>query len=232
MIYVAVADANDFLENQIKINAKVIKRIEKSSSESEKKIRATAYHAMFLLLERFCSDGWHKTQKLDLCYTDAGKPYFEQQKNENKGLQKVPSISISHDKNVAVAVISDAEKIGIDIQGDSVPKRRMERIAARFFTPINKAGESSEGIDEEIQWFLAKGDRLLDINEGFSKKELREEKESFDFLAKWTKLEAVIKASGGGFLDYPQLEELLPTAKTKTFVLTKEKSEYVITIAK
>ena len=232
MIYVAVADANDFLENEIKTNEKITKRIEKSSSESEKKLRATAYHAMFLLLKRFCDDGWCKTKNLDLCYTGAGKPYFKQETNENNGLQNAPSVSISHDKNVAVAVISDSERIGIDVQSDSVCKRRMERIASRFFAPINKVGERSEGIGEEIKWFLANGEELLDISEGFLKKELNEEKEVFDFLAKWTRLEAVMKAAGEGFSEYPRLEELLLTVKTKTFVLTKEKSEYVITIAK
>ena len=103
------------------------------------------------------------------------------------------------------------------------PKEEWKELRHVFFAPINKVGERSEGIGEEIKWFLAKGEELLDISEGFLKKELNEEKEVFDFLAKWTRLEAVMKAAGEGFSEYPRLEELLLTVKTKTFVLKKEK---------
>lgn len=232
MIYVAVLDANTFSDGELKITETVKKRIEKSASESEKKLRTAAYHAMFLLLERFFDDGCCPKQNLELCYTGAGKPYFKNPKNDNNSLQNMPSVSISHDKCVAVAVISDSKSVGVDVQGASVPKRRMERVAARFFAPVNKTEKISESIEDEIKWFFVNGENLLDISKGFSMKESNSEKETFDFLAKWTRLEAVMKAEGGGFSEYPSVEELLLRYKTNTFVLTKDKDEYVITIAK
>lgn len=232
MIYVAAVDINAFSDGELKINETVKKRIEKSASESEKKLRAAAYHAMFLLLERFFDDGCCPKQNLELRYTGEGKPYFDKPNDDNNGLQNVPSISISHDKLVAVAAISDSKTVGVDVQGASIPKRRMERVAARFFAPVNKTEKISNGIDDDIKLFFVNGENLLDISEGFSVKESDSEKETFDFLAKWTRLEAVMKAEGGGFSEYPSIEELLLSYKTKTFVLTKDKDEYVITIAK
>lgn len=231
MIYVAAADACDFSADDIKINETVKKRIEKSSSEGEKKLRAVAYHALFLLLERFVKDGFCSIQNLELFYTGEGKPFFQSKDFENNSLQNPPSISVSHDKNLAIAVISDSERIGVDVQGAALPKRRMERVAARFFSPIKNV-EKAGRIKDEIKWFSAKGAGLSEKEVGKDIKELGEADGAIDFLAKWTKLEAVIKASGGGFLDYPNLEELLSVTETKAFVLSKDKEEYVVTVAK
>ena len=232
MIYATLANVRDFLGEDIKINETVKNRIEKSASESEKKLRTVAYHALFLTLERFFRDGTLNVEKVELRYTGAGKPYVTGFDCDNNCLQNMPSVSVSHDKGVAVVAVSDFQRIGVDIQGDSIPKRRMERIAARFLSSAKKEERETEQIGETIKWFLAKENAIFELTDIDLVKEISKPAENLDFLSKWTRLEAVMKASGGGFADYPNIEELLLSAQTKSFLYADDGEEYVVTIAK
>lgn len=235
MIYVAVIDVMALSNLELKIPNAAEKRIEKSPTAEEKRLRSAAYHALERLIKEFSSDLSCDEKNLELFYTDEGKPYLSCVQNDNNCLHNVPSIGISHDKRIAIAAISDCKRLGVDVQGEEISKRRIERIATRYLAPLRNLDSSSipyhGDFNEEIKWFYLSGNGLSPLDEVISVERLSDEAASIDFLAKWTKLESVLKMSGGGFGDYPQADALLSEARTASFRFKVDKEEYVISIA-
>ncbi len=197
-------------------------KINGTNNEKLKKHRIGAYIALdFLYREMF-----EKERGLpNIEYTKKGKPYFTNCENV--------SFSISHDENyTAVAICDTGRDIGIDIQAMPKKKGRLERIAQRFLSVFKRDDfvynakqsmkENSPQIKQkDISYFFitldrdAKAQPVNDI--AFLPKE---ENASYDYLTKWTLLEATLKMDGSGFEKYKNAEDIISSAKNdiKVFI--------------
>ena len=176
-------------------------------------------------------------------FTDEGKPYFT--KNSNI---PCPVFSISHDRDFAAVAISDENiNLGVDIQSMPENKGRLERIAQRFLEVFRRSDSVYKKLMMESEMkrsrtrehishlflYLDESFDILESDEGKIGEIIfgKEEKE-YEYLTKWTALEASLKMSGGGFADYNDAENIINDASIYNFIFsTKEKIDYSISIS-
>ena len=80
--------------------------------------------------------------KLILDRQESGKPYFANSKI---------GFSLSHSHGYAAAAISDASRVGIDLEAATLPREKAEKLAKRFFS------------DSELDEFEARPNNFLKI---------------------------------------------------------------------
>lgn len=246
MLYIGVLNTenlNPECEKTIEtIPEEVREKVENTKNENEKRLRAGAYILLCEMYKEYAKNT-EKNQKMPkILYTGDGKPYFE---DVNKNLQKPPFFSLSHDASLSCAVISDGElPVGVDVQSLPRGRVRIEKIAERFLAPLRRLdvqfsrgemmGEVVYEDEPEVKFFfyeIKDGCLCLTPEEKFSKTEISRNDAEADFLAKWTLLEAILKASGGGFGEASSVRRIADGAISKTVTLSVAKRKYALTAA-
>ena len=221
MIYVGITDARRaaFSSKELaeRLPVGVLRKIEGTKNEREKKLRLAAYLTLGELYSRL-------TSKVlpEISFADGEKPCFVKESD------RTYSFNISHDRDFAVAAISDGE-VGVDIQ--SMPERRLniKRAVERLFS--SRIGEerrvTDANLDADITFFKVCGTEIK--KSATPQTEMQSANEATaDPLARWTALEAVLKLDGVGFAPG---KEPCKDAKTKTLSFGDGKDRYVITVA-
>ncbi len=130
-----------------------------------------------------------------LLVTEHGKPYFE----------KGPAISISHDRlAVAIGLTSDYKELGVDLQSQPNPVTA-SRVRRRFLTPPPPYRKGAPEIDFMMAHIEGSA---IDITptHAFGTPSR--------FLLDFVRAEAIMKMTGGGFSDFPNLSSLCETCET------------------
>ncbi len=128
-------------------------------------------------------------------FSDRGKPYLE----------GGPAISVSHDKMLVAVAMSEAHKeIGVDIQSQPNPVMA-SRVRRRFLTPPPPFQKGTP----EIEFMMAHLEK-----DGIDLTPTHPYGTPSSFLGDYVLAEAVMKMSGGGFADFPNLGALCATCET------------------
>ena len=173
-------------------------------------------------------------------YAEGGKPYFA---DNPHGVY----FNISHTDSYAVAVLTDEGECGIDIEGerDSVKAARIDKryllgidmemppfatnpeiLFDRLDTPIGgrdlcemTAGNGYDMLDEIL--YPKKGRTLSEypINANLLP------------IARWTVLEAVLKADGRGFVAYKEAQELVWQCAARHYLLSDGEKRLFLSVA-
>ena len=130
-----------------------------------------------------------------LLFSELGKPYFE----------NGPAISISHDKlAVAIGMTADYKQLGIDLQSQPNPVTA-SRVRRRFLTPVPPYRKASPEMEFMMAHIEGGG---IDITPTHAYGT------PSSFLSDFVRAEAIMKMTGGGFADFPQLRELCEACET------------------
>ena len=208
---------------------KTAERLSARRNEKERRLSAGAYSLLSKLYKKALGADDEMPQIL---YTGEGKPYFEEEK-DNKSLQNEVKFSISHDEEAAVVCLGVGDgAVGIDVQSE--PRRRisLDKIAERFFSPFKnpKAEVTREKIEKDeitLSFYEIRDGEIADAEEevfAFSDN-------PSEFLAKWTLLEASLKASSRGFSAIEERDAILKRVRTRTFSLVLSGREYAVSAA-
>lgn len=144
---------------------------------------------------------------------EGGKPYLS-----GKG---VSHISLSHDGTVVGAVLSDRE-VGLDINRAS--RSASGRACRRFFTGMKESEMLSP--DEVTFTSASYHEGTAYLPTPFCPLFAEE-----DDALRYSRAEACMKLSGGGFADLPRLGEISGRARVCSFYLPMEKEAYAVSIA-
>ena len=160
-----------------------------------KRMEHRANRLMYFLI----ADALYKRQKGEplpqVLFSDRGKPYLE----------VGPAISVSHDKMLVAVAMSEAHKeLGVDIQSQPNPVMA-SRVRRRFLTP---APAYRKG-EPEIEFMMAHVEK-----DGIDLTPTHPYGTPSSFLGDYVLAEAVMKMSGGGFADFPNLGALCATCET------------------
>ncbi len=207
-----------------------------TKNEKLKKQRIGAYISLDFLYKSIFG-----TQKEmpNLDYNEKGKPYFTNCKDV--------FFSISHDEDYsAVAICDTCRDIGIDIQAMPKNKSRLERVADRFLSVFKrndftynakkKMKENPSSIKEnDISYIFAElGEHgKIEIVEDTVHEFLEKNKaDEYEYLTKWTLLEASLKMEGSGFREYENAEKIIKKARQDIKVFVSEnKIPYSVAVA-
>ena len=165
-----------------------------------------------LLLSKMYEDKFQESLP-EISYTNSGKPYFDK-------LSRY--FSVSHDKDVVVVALSDEENLGIDVQSFDGSEYMMKRIEKRFLSKIPLECKEKNNREVEFLFFELSGkSERFEIKsskcELFTKeKENVLNRQTKDFLLRWTCLEASLKLSGLGFKQFGNVNESLQKEEFKT----------------
>lgn len=246
MIYIGVLNTENLNPESEKvierIPEEVREKVENTKNENEKRLRAGAYILLDEIYKKYAENAKKSPEMPQILYTGDGKPRFE---SVNKGLQNAPFFSISHDTSLSCVAISDGNlPVGVDVQSLPRGRVRIEKIAERFLAPLRRLdvqfargemmGEVIYEDEPSVKFFfyeIKDGCLCLTPEEKFYKTEISRNDAEADFLAKWTLLEAIIKASGGGFGEASSVGQLTDGVISKTVTLSVAKRKYALTVA-
>lgn len=181
----------------------VLEYIESTKNSSLRCARRCAYT---LLFERLRAMG---TEEVRLSYEPGGKPYIEDFDGESPY-----EISLSHTDVLVAVCISDAHRVGIDIEGE-ISQSRAARIEERYLTQIKPFGR--ELPSEELVLY---GDISISP------------KTPSEALRKWTFAEALGKCCGVGLGVISDIDEAGKGVDFSTAALRYLNKEYFLTLAK
>lgn len=247
MIYLAITDVCNLKAENISsdelssISYAIAEKNDRTKIEKEKKLRYAAYSTLVYLYKKLypevigmpCVD-----------FTEEGKPYF----TKNSDIP-CPVFSISHDGDFAAVAISDENTdIGVDIQSMPKNKTRLERIAQRFLSVFRRSDatyikiredskRNKTDVPEDFYSLFFSTDEFGSIKECegselLSISILDEELVEYEYLTKWTALEAALKMSGGGFSDYKDAEKIIESANIISKVFRADKKvDYAVSVA-
>jgi len=242
MIYIGILDTSGICpsDNSVisKIPAEARGRVEKTRDSEQGTLRAGAYMLLSEIYKR-CFD-----EKMPrIIYTGGGKPVFESS-NENKDLHNAPKFSISHDGSIsAVVMTDDGFDVGIDVQTTSKRSINYKQIEKRFFSQIPDLQntvciESLYGdlninnVCVQIFYYAYRNGELFQVPcVVFLSQNENDENEEMQFLAKWTVLESVLKASGEGFGAISSAEGIFAESKSLTAAFVRNKRTYLLSVS-
>lgn len=243
MIYIGILDMSGICPSDScvisKIPEEVRGRVEKTRDSEQGALRAGAYMLLSEIYKR-CFD-----EKMPrIIYTGGGKPVFESSNNENKALHNAPKFSISHDGSIsAVVMTDDGFDVGIDVQTTSKRSIDYNKIEKRFFSQIPDLQntvciESLYGdlninnVCVKIVYYAYRNGELSQMpRDVFLSKKENDENEEMQFLAKWTVLESVLKASGEGFGAISLAERIFAESKSLTAAFVRNKTTYLLSVS-
>ena len=147
-----------------------------------------------------------------LLISELGKPYLE----------NGPAISISHDKMmVVVGMTADYKQLGIDLQSEPNPVMA-SRVRRRFLTPTPPYRKG----DPEVEFLMAHIEGgALDITPAHAFGT------PSTFLSDYVRAEAIMKMTGGGFADFPNLFALCAACETALIPLEEKGGGFAIGLA-
>ena len=197
------------------VSDSVKEKIECTKSEEEREHRVGAY---LLLSHLFGEKTKTIVYKNDVPKVDTPTPVF----NYSHG-----------DGFVALAYSEcEGEKIGVDLQAEPKKKGLLSRIAERFLSPFDKIREKGDFSSIFCEYsFYEIIDGEIVKTKPLNMKRLTRAEAQCDLLSKWTILEAALKASGGGFGDYPDSEEILTHVLTETHIFEEDGKKFALTVA-
>lgn len=143
-----------------------------------------------------------------------GKPYL--------AASGAPHISLSHDGTLVGAVLSDCE-IGLDINRAS--RAASGRACRRFFTGMKESAILSP--DEVTFTSASYREGAAYLPTPFLPLLAKEESDA----ARYSRAEACLKLSGGGFADLPRLPAISAGAKVCSFLLPVREETYAVSLA-
>lgn len=244
MIRLGILDISEHPESELYCLAS---RLSHSFGMREKKNKKANVQSIFarLLLTKLYKT--YKNTSLPQIVNDGkGKPCFayDVRKNGENCYKKSPLsrleekqilFNISHDENLIAVAVSDEGEVGIDIQSHPAvlrEKARIEEAVSAFLMPCNvRACEISDtaelvvyGIDIKSGRLFKKPSAFLTAEKIYKNSEapaltLPSEEEA-DFLLSWTRLESLLKLSGGGFSDTAIVGEIASGAKVGSLFVT------------
>ena len=166
---------------------------------------------------------------------EKGKPYFLF-KDKNDDL----FFSISHDGSMVAAAISDAGEVGIDLQsiGENMRSReRIERTLSSLLCGVDPPGACEVSDDTELKIYrlsadtesiyldCVSADRIINPSGVLTERDA-------DFLRSWTRLESLLKLSGGGFADTSEILKTSRRARSQSiFLKSNDGRAYSLTIS-
>ena len=242
MIYIGILDTAGICPSDSRVISKIPEevrgRVEKTRDSEQGALRAGAYMLLSEIYKRYFD------QKMPhIIYTGGGKPGFESD-NDNKTLHKTPKFNISHDGSISAVVITDdGFDAGIDVQTTSKRSIDYKQIEKRFFSHItdlqnNVFIEGLQGdvninnICVQIVYYVYKNGELFQVPcDVFLSKSENDENEEMQFLAKWTILESVLKASGEGFGAISLAERIFAESKSLTAAFVRNKTTYLLSVS-
>jgi len=194
------------------------RRIEKIKNQERKELSTLSRLFIKKLFEEYFSK-----KMPEISYGEYGKPFFKDEKT---------AFSVSYDKGAVAVLISDEERVGLDIQSFEGDEKNRDGIEKRFFSGLVFSPEN-ESFDFEIRFFEA------EINDGALGLVEKDENltallangEKANFLWRWTRLEACLKLFGGGFKDYKNANESLQKAKIKTVFFKHGSEDIALSVA-
>ena len=167
--------------------------------------------------------------------SEKGKPYFLF-KDKNADL----FFSISHDGNMVAVAISDAGEVGIDLQsiGENMRSReRIERTLSTLFCGVDSRMSCEVSDDTELKIYrlsadtesiyldFVSADRIINPSGVLAERDA-------DFLRSWTRLESLLKLSGGGFADTGEILKTSRKARSQSIFLKSNKGRaYSLTVS-
>ncbi len=241
MIIVGILDISRFdIDKMEKECLEVISNVPKFDAEN-KRVRTehtAAYISLSYLLKKFLGIDMPKVK-----YNKKSKPYFTN--NDVKC-----EFNISHSENfvvLALSFIGENEQgkfdtppsVGVDIEPVMTPKRK-EAIEARYlskldFSPLEV---NSEILPTYIHLSINECGKVSEVPGKYTvcsvnkKSIITNENYNVDSAtARFTVLEAALKAEGGGFSSLSRFFDILSHTRTTTIKLTGEKPEYYISVA-
>ena len=226
MVRVGIVDLSksnlcDFDINKIQQGAER-ERIEKTKNKEQRERRIAAY----LLLERMLKDVLLDGEMPRIIYTPRGKPCFD----DVCGVNLNCHFNISHNGDVAVVAVSDAE-VGVDVQLQNASEDSKSRVAARFADALfSLDGRDESNLCVDFSFFVIKDGEVSERDNAkianFTKSETAE-----NFFARWTLLESALKLDGGGFASIGNISAIVERASFKTVSFEIQDEKYALTVA-
>ena len=125
------------------------------------------------------------------------------------------SISLSHTDTLAACSIStDGKDVGVDIEREHEVKNK-KKIYDRLLKNVN---QNLQALEEKTH--------TLSLCEGACAKVAED-----GFFTRWTRLEAMLKADGGGFGSLCKIADIIPAAKAESFLIKYKGQSYYLSIA-
>ena len=121
--------------------------------------------------------------------TELSRPYFA---------YGAVDFNLSHDENFAALVISDEGRVGVDVEkiSDNLSERLKTKVDKLYLEKSDILTSKTYEISEEVKFLKIENSRITESTfSDFYKEKLEKE---VDFFEKWTFLEALSKADGGG----------------------------------
>ena len=195
--------------------------------------RLSAYRALKLIIEKT-----HPSVTPYIVRNDHGKPELMNKKNED--YTPLCPFSLSHTENVAVFAFLKSEserdpkkqKIGVDIERHK-KHSRMKHINDKYLLNVNNTLQNDIENNVNVCFYaLDKIGKIFNKNDGDGLcHDCNEPSETVEFFDKWTRLEALLKADGGGFASLKSTEYLNLKVNLATYHIKIENSTYSVSLA-
>ena len=154
--------------------------------------------------------------------TELSRPYFS---------DKSVDFNLSHNENMVALVISDEGRVGIDVEkiSDKISERLKDKVDKLYLEKLDIFTQGTEEISEEIKLFRVEKDGFYEsYNADFCKYKLEKE---VDFFEKWTLIEAISKADGGGISSFSKLNWNIGNVSLKKAVIfDREGGKYALAV--
>lgn len=188
-------------------------RIENTKNEQLRRQRAAAHLLLIYAYRDFAGETLP-----EIVYDTYGRPSFNGADTD---------FNISHDRDMIALIISDSQRVGIDVQAldTRVSDRLAEGIAEitqkeNFISVRSRTAPIS---DKTVLLSISQNGDIIEDTSLFilndSEKEALCKKEA-DIISDWTLLEALVKADGRGIGQIKAAGKLISSAKTKELFIS------------
>ena len=171
-----------------------------------------------------------KDEKGKPCFLYVGERVKNKAENEPKETLKKGKIffNISHDDGMVAVAVSDTQEVGIDLQSKEEnmrSRKRIEEMLSSLLNGLNFSDTCESFTDTELLFYkLDTENKALLLEEAAGECVLHSldgalSESDAEFLCSWTRLESLLKLSGGGFADSGEIRSTALSARTQSFFI-------------
>lgn len=250
MIRIGILDISQYSDGELISLSEKLSKAFGTEKKKNKKANAQSIFARLLLTEVYKTfenspmPKITKDEKGKPCFLSAGGRVENNTENEPKETLKTGKIffNISHDDGMVAVSVSDTSEVGIDLQSKKEnmhSQERIEKMLSSFLDGVDFSDTCESFADTEILFYRLNpenGELLLDEAAGecivahIPDGALSDA--DAEFLRSWTRLESLLKLSGGGFADTGEVKSTALSARAQSiFVKNRDGKVYSLTLS-